>query len=240
MADDLTATCPGCGCPGQRVGLNCGFCAAKIPLPNVNADGTAVVKEVIGFRGWAISFDLGRDKPRLKSPTMRGYVWEPGQWMIAECVSHYGLLDPTDWPSAYHGPLAADPAYQSPVKECGGTGGHGCGFYAARDRSHLVGALSVYTHYTADNPSVIGQVQMAGKIIFATNGFRAQRVRPRTIYVPHELWELGRDLKKEYGPHGVVIDMAATVLPESRKWCERCSAAMKPKTLDCDFCGHHH
>lgn len=246
MADVVTTKCPACGCPDQRVSLNCGFCGAHVPVPAdaLNPDGTVRVEEVLGYRGWTVDFSLGRHRPRLASPTMsRAPVWEPGQWMIADCMSFGRMNHMTPADANYHGADHPDPDRWCPTNHA--HGGHGCGFYAARDRAHLVGKLPQYTHYTPESPVVIGQVQMAGKIIFASNGFRAQRVRPRVIYVPHEAWELGRDLKAEYGPHDVKIEMSTTSIMPAKgagaiKWCQKCGAKMTPRSLTCDFCSHTH
>jgi hypothetical protein len=203
---------------------------------------------VLGFRGWRVDVNYaGPGKPRLISPTIGEVVWNPGEWMIAECHGvGEGSPDPMSayYNHQYHGPLATDPGMISPVKDCGGDFAHGCGFYAARDRAHLVSRLHAYTTYSPERPQVIGQVQMAGKIIFATNGFRAQRVRPRVIFVPYEAHKLGTALKREYGPYGVEIQMGTTsIMPAegigARKWCDRCKARLKNRTLICEYCGHN-
>lgn len=226
MSDPLKATCGSCSLPDQHIGLPCGYCQATVSKPgSMRLDGTAKVDEVFGYRGWEI-WGSGEDI-RLSSPIQRTIKWEPGQWMMAEC-SKYGALKhssiymlsnpPDPGIPGYHGSLAPDKANWSPVKGCGGTGGHGCGFYAARTREHLVGTLGEYVRYSEGRPVVIGKVRMAGKIILATNGFRAQKVRPVTIYCPFELWEIARDLKLVYEPHGVEVKLETTVvLPRTNR-----------------------
>lgn len=237
----LTATCPNrdCQLPDQHIGMLCGFCGTMIPAPAgaVAADGTAAdVEEVIGWRGWKITY-AADGTPRLNSPLFP-LVWEPGEWMVATCRKN--RTDDVNDPY-YHGPDAPDRANWSPVKECGGTGQHGCGFYAARTRDHLVGHLG-YAHYTENDPSVMGEVQMQGKVFRATNGWRAQQVRPVRLYVPYEFWKLANGLKEVYGPHGVEVILETTIIAptsDTPKWCKKCTARMNRSTT-CPLCGYNH
>ncbi len=239
----LTADCPNCKIPGQHVGMACGFCSHMVPMSgtDVAPDGSARVEEVIGFRAWRVA--TTENGPRLKSPLF-DLTWEPHEWMTAYCGSggHENHVDGCN-PHNGHGPGASDPALWSPVKNCGGEYGHGCGFYAGRTREHLI--KLGYGNYTTHSPSVIGQVQMAGKIIPATNGWRAQKCRARHIYVPHEFWELARDLRAVYGSDDCTVELGATlVLPKSGaagaiEWCAKCKAKMG-RNPTCPFCGHTH
>lgn len=241
---DLRVKCPNptCGFPEQHVGMRCEFCGEIVPMPRdmVAPDGTARVEEVIGYRGWRIRRNPD-GTPELHSPLF-SLRWIPGQWMVAECQGTGRARGANgEYIASSHGPDAADAANWSPVKGCGGAG-HGCGFYAGRTREHLI-ELG-YGSYSESDPHVIGRVQMAGKIIPATNGWRAQRCRPRTIYVPYEFWELGRDLREVYGPHGVEVELGTTIImpregADAIQWCKRCSAKMGRGT-SCDFCGHTH
>lgn len=222
--------------------MGCGFCSQLVPVPTeaVTADGSARVEEVIGYRGFNVVRSLGGI--RLTSPLFTETVWHPGEVMIAGCRSH-GRFSPTD--PNYHGPMTTDRKRNSPVKDCAGAG-HGCGFYAGRTWNHLV-ELGVYSNYNEVNPRVIGRVQMEGKIIFATNGFRAERVWIRTLYIPYEMWEIGRDLKEAYGPHGVEIEMGSTMLASNSddegtklEWCVKCQAKLKDHNPVCPLCNHNH
>lgn len=235
MDTDLKATCPECKLRDQHCGMPCGFCGHDVPMPagSVNPDGTAArVEEIIGYRGWRIT-RAEDGTPRLSSPLFDA-VWEPGEWMIATCQGRSGSTED-------HGPADGIRAKElvSPVKGCGGEHAHGCGFYAGRTRDHLI--KLGYGRYTEADPHVIGQVQMAGKIIFATNGFRAEKVRPRTIYVPFEMWKLAAELKAVYGPHGVEVECKATLVPDAgaRQWCDKCGGRM-PRSTKCPTCGHTH
>jgi len=235
---DLKVTCPGCGCPDQHVGLPCGFCSNIVPIPAeaMTAAGTAKVKEVIGWRAWAITRDEN-ERPRLTSPVVGNHVWLPGGWEVAECTRH-----------SYHGSHAEDIEKVSPVVGCGGgPQAHGCGFYAGRTHAHLIGmGYGRYGLEDTPNPrttKVIGQVQMSGKIIPASNGWRAQKVRPRVIYVPYEYWQLAADLKEDYGPYGVEVDVGTTVKLQAEssdipRWCPHCTAAWQGRVSRCEVCGY--
>lgn len=243
----LTATCPNptCKLEGQHIGMLCAFCGTLIPTPaGMNAaDGTlATVKEVIGWRGWKIARNADGE-PRLNSPLFP-LTWEPGEVMVATCRTTR-----TDDRATveYHGPGAIDlpderPGMRiSPVKGCGG-GGHGCGFYAGRTRAHLTQHLG-YARYTEDDPSVIGEVQMAGKIIMATNGYRAERVWPVRIYVPYEFWRLQVELDAAYGPHGVEVLLETTIINPSTtapEWCPKCTFAKLDRSGECPLCHYKH
>jgi len=238
MDDKLRVTCPGCGCPEQHVGLRCGFCSQLVPVPAeaMTDAGTAKVKEVIGWRAWTITRDENR-RPRLKSPVVSGHVWQPGGWEVATCTRH-----------PEHGSHADDIKLVSPVVGCGGSPqAHGCGFYAGRTHAHLI-TLGYGNYGLQDTPNpettqVVGKVQMSGKIIPASNGWRAQKVRPRTIYVPYEYWQLAAELKEDYGPFGVEVDVATTVKLAAESsdlpsWCPHCTAAWQGRASKCEVCGY--
>lgn len=198
--------------------------------------------------------------PVLGSPVY-GMLWHPGAddgsgWYVAIChgsgrrdhVAH-GPHDDVRANPYYHGPDAIkddgspDEARWSPVKECGG-GGHGCGFYTSRTWAHAL--ENGYHGYSEEAPHILARIQLAGKVIPATNGWRAQKVRLVELFVPHEMWKMGAALKDAYGPHGVTITVAATmVMPGSKadgaiEWCARCSAKMPKRSRTCDFCHHTH
>ncbi len=202
-----------------------------MPKGALAPDGTAArIEEVIGYRGWDISHNGPNGEIRLESPVF-DLTWAPGQWQVAECHSVNGQMEA-------HGPNNPDPALWSPVKSCG-DGAHGCGFYAGRTREHLI--QLGYGRYSEHHPRVIGQVQMAGKIIPASNGWRAQRVLVRTIYVPFEAWKMAAEIKAEYGPHGVEVECKATTVLDKGAllWCVKCGGKMR-RDPKCPTCGHTH
>lgn len=239
MADhDLTtADCPSCRCPAQPIGLICGFCGTTIPVPasSLTAQGT-MAKEVVGYRGWLLD-NTDPEHPRLRSPMVTKLLWTPegddGEgWLTASCLYH-----------PHHNANSPDPHYHSPVKDCN-PGSHGCGFYAGRTRQHLIDLG--YGAYTEGNPKIVGKVQMAGKVFPATNGWRAQYVRPHTLYVPHEAWRIAAKLKIDYAPFGVeVVVNDHQVMPApgtegAIDWCVKCKSRMPKRTRLCPTCGHNH
>ena len=252
---DLKVSCPGCGCPDQHVGMPCGFCNKLVPVPAeaLAKDGTAKVEEVIGWRAWQIVRENGR--PRLASPVVSGHVWQPGGWEIAECHGAHGTGTRAGRRSRssvagnlIHASDATSIELVPPVVGCGGSPqAHGCGFYAGRTHAHLI-SMHYGNYHLEDTPNpettkVIGKVQMAGKIIPATNGWRAQKVRPRVIYVPYEYWQLAADLKADYGPYGVEVDVATTIKLQAEgsdlpQWCPHCTAAWQGRTTTCEVCGY--
>jgi hypothetical protein len=68
-----------------------------------------------------------------------------------------------------------------------------CGIYAARDRAHLhrIG-------YMGERADVVGEVGLAGKVIPAALGWRAEKARVRRLWVPHVLWEHAPALQRAY------------------------------------------
>lgn len=212
--------------------MACGFCGHQVPTPTriTAPDGSIHVEEVIGWRAWGIKY-LTPDRPVLESPVFRGFLWMPegdgraGKgWVTADCKRDHT-----------HDADSEDPAMIPPVKSCN-AGGHGCGFYAGRSRDHLVGmGYGNYDPYAPETTNVIGTVQMQGKIIPATNGWRAAMCRPRKIEVPYEAWQLATQLERAYGPYGVEIDLAVTTKAATHEWCPNCGAMMKGK-IKCPLC----
>jgi hypothetical protein len=49
-----------------------------------------------------------------------------------------------------------------------------------------------------DDPTILGEVALAGKVIVGTKGYRASRARPRRLYVPHSKWRLAKPLQDAY------------------------------------------
>jgi hypothetical protein len=243
----LRIDCPNCKVPGQHVNLPCGFCGHHVPVPAEAMQGigdSATVEEVIGYRAWNVH---GRGPQiRLHSPVYT-YVWHPGGtdpmggktpggdgWYWAQCEGAgkigYVIAGPE------HRNDSADTKLWVPVRDCGGSY-HGCGFYAGRTHAHLINL----GYACDDGRTVIGKIQMEGKIIPATNGFRAQKVRIETIFVPHHLWQLANDLKAVYGPQGTEVDLHTTIISqETPEWCENCGAKMPPRAHVCKLCGMNH
>lgn len=224
--------CPKCKFPlaGVSVGRDawgggdtCPWCQADL---SGLTDEDAPQGEIIGWRGVAVRDVKGR--PRIFSPQVARLRWDPGETMVATC--HGVPLD-----QCPHR-LAGDKA---PMTTCS------CGFYAARTRDHLLG-LGYNRYSTPDDPDhVLCEVAQWGRVVIASNGFRAEKVKLVRIYVPSDgiAWKRAALLKEDYGPFGVEVVMADTLnLPKGiiPKWCAACGAQMTRKdSLECEFCGHY-
>jgi hypothetical protein len=124
------------------------LCPERIP------DG---IEPLSGFRVWR--YVLRGREAELHSLTcgaMDGCPWErvPEGWLVASCnVGESG-------------------EHVAPAEDCT------CGFYALRslralrDSDELIGAA-----FTTSGRAVIGRVELAGKVIEHTHGFRAERAR---------------------------------------------------------------
>ncbi len=230
--------CQNCGCPDQHIGIACGFChhTVEAPAGMLAPDGSLrEIKALYGYKGFNIRYIDG--KPRLNSPVYP-MIWEPGKTEVAICEGHMGSLTVPD--AQRHGPQNPDPAMWSPVKSCGG-GAHGCGFYSGRTREHQINLG--YGRYHPDSPSVVAKVQISGKIIPATNGWRSQECTIVEIWVPHVFWKLCTELKKEYASPDCEVVLGATLLTEKTdtpRFCAKCKAKMTARTTRCTFCGHEH
>lgn len=217
-------TCSGCGCPEQLAGLPCGFCREDIPFPTgaLTDKGALTVKKIMAWKGMHITWKTG--VPLLIPPVYaQDGPWLPGEWQVATCGGRKPdekHLDPTTG------------EYVSPRKECT------CGFYSGRTREHQM-ALG-YSHYSEAHPAVMVEIQLAGKIFPASNGFRAQKARPVRIHVPHELWELGRDLKAAYAGHAEVVMETTIILPKDAtpERCPKCTALWEGRGTSCSFCSY--
>lgn len=162
------------------------FSAADEPF--AGSDGTMIVPdvigEVIGWRVWRVMHPYDAKLVRLQSlgagGTTHAVPWTPGKTMQAFCARDHVI----------------------PAKSCS------CGFYAARTQEHLL-SMSYHRSRDFDDPNdvlVIGEVAMSGRIIPGTQGWRAQRVRPKTILVPYSRWKAAKTLKAAYPDVDVRLD----------------------------------
>lgn len=128
-----------------------------------------VAGEIVGFRAWRVTATPRR--MRLTS-VYHDVHWGARDWTVAECHREYRDLGDV------------------PHKQCR------CGIYAARDLEHLV-----HLGYNDDEDYdlvAIGEVGLAGKVIPAEQGWRAEKARPIHLLVPYEHWQLARPLSLTY------------------------------------------
>lgn len=199
--------CPKCGKVVASAFTYCPYCAQLLTQPlnltphhvsgpvqpagpghfiDEEEDGPAldvpdVMEEIIGWRAWYLMIGSSR-LLRLRAINAGGGdvnkrgIWKPGGWKFATCsVQHEAHKARGD---------------RIPVEGCS------CGFYAAKTREQLVGLG--YNHYSEAEHRVIGEVAMAGKVIVCSQGWRAEKVRPKKLYVPHEHWRLAKRLGEIY------------------------------------------
>ena len=233
-----TNTCPSCKMPEQLVLLPSGFCGAKVPAVTA-ADGTSNEggkETLVAIKAFDVRM-TDPAHPLLVSPVF-DFSWPSDvEWYKAECLGHQGRAS---FGEGRHHSGAEDILNIPPVKGC--SHGHGCGFYCPRTWDHAL-ENAYHGNYTMENPRVLGKVTLAGKVIAAENGWRAGELRIDELYVPHELWQIGTALAKEYP--NVKVDTKATLLHErndkiQREWCARCGAKMPKRSNVCAWCGNTH
>ncbi len=174
-----------------------------------------VLGAVVGWRAWRVKPTV--EGVRLVSVTC-DHLWSPSAWNVATC-----------WHNKPHA---------APAELCT------CGFYAARNRAHLV--TTEYGLYSAHaqkgwqrRPKVIGEVELARKVIPAANGFRAMWARPRRILVPYEFPGYVKPLRAAYPEADVELANTLLLPPEATpNWCARCGATMFQRRLRCRVCGN--
>lgn len=102
----------------------------------------------IAWRGWGVK-EIDGILRLVTAAGTEGYVWPVGERAVAECAAGHPVPCST---------------------RCAGYG-HGCGFYAAKDRTLVPFAP---THSLV----VVGKVKLAGRVKIHRTGFRAQYAYP--------------------------------------------------------------
>jgi hypothetical protein len=80
-----------------------------------------------------------------------------------------------------------------PVESCR------CGFYATRDLEQLLTETNYHYVAARSGITVIGEVSMWGKVIPASQGWRAEIAYPRELFLPYEAWDKAAPLAEAYG-----------------------------------------
>jgi len=128
------------------------------------------VEPILAWRAWRV-IDFG-GQPRLQS--MNDLIWQPGKVMEAVCKPSKGKHDPPD-------------------ERCT------CGFYAARDRSHLTSmSYHIYDLESKKDVVVIGQVSMWGRVIPGSQGWKSQFAKPMSVIVPPSRWRHVKPIQETY------------------------------------------
>jgi hypothetical protein len=137
-----------------------------------------VIGTMLGWRAWKVPLKpdhLGQ--VILKSVTHGDTIWTPRQVMGAVCNK-----------------AAAKKEGHIPGETCS------CGLYAAKTLPHL--QSMGYHRYDPERAGcwrVAGEVELWGKVIEGTQGWRAEFGYPKVLYVPFEANHLADALSRTYG-----------------------------------------
>lgn len=112
-----------------------------------------------------------------------GDVLEPFQRVVARCHDSYGARMLSLYPRSSR-PVCKS----SPAQDCS------CGIYA------LKGSVELPNVFKPDDPAfVVGEVYLWGRVIEATNGYRAEFAYPKRLYVVNGSEKLATQLSLTYG-----------------------------------------
>ncbi|MFN2489403.1 MAG: hypothetical protein ABR529_06650 [Actinomycetota bacterium] len=130
-------------------------------------------EEIVAWRGLDIRRRAGR--VQLVSHTNRNFVWQPDRWTVARC-----------W-------RVDKPGHIAPMWDCT------CGLYAARSRELFEDEFAAYGQPNSrDDPTIIAQVGLSGKVVVSKHVYRAQQGRVMGLYVSHIFWRLVEPLQITY------------------------------------------
>ena len=217
-----TVLCPKCMAPilvsndqAQDPTLTCPFCAHEW--------NEFIVPDRIGainsWKGLSVSVENGHAK--VTSPAYGHQEWKPGEAVVAK---HHGAHD--------HGPE------ETPKEGCS------CGIYSGKTRAHQIRLGYAKNNDRRGNYRVLCELALSGKVIVATNGFKAQYARITKFIVPDEIpaderEELVLALQHDWEILGIPVVVETLEAPICRaKWCPECGAPAPddPKKFECEVC----
>jgi hypothetical protein len=145
-----------------------------------------LIEAVEGWRTWEVDPDLPEFgvAPKLRSVTHREYTWIPRQEARAVCARE---------PDCDHQVDSDGQPIGIPGENCM------CGFYAAKTLEHLQGMGYIGRVSRTGQVPVVGQLALWGKVIEGSQGWRAEKAYPVTLFVPFEHHRLARPLAKAFG-----------------------------------------
>lgn len=155
---------------------------------------------------------LHYDGANLRSPSQTSYIWRPGVAGVAQCTrTTHRDEDP-------------------PVDGCM------CGLYSGKTRAH-----QIKLGYVHNVNGVLAELMLSGRVVVATNGFRAQYGRIARLIVPDESAtpEVADALRRQWEPVGVPVTTEPLFQIANRaKWCPACGhpAPDDPRVLECPSC----
>lgn len=150
----------------------------------------------------------------LWSPTRSSFPWTPGVAAVAACAGR-----------------GRTAGHVAPAEGCS------CGIYSGKTRMH-----QFRLGYVRDRDGVLAELHLSGRVVVATNGFKAQYARigrlivPETTQTPH----IAGEIAKAWEPHGVTVTVEPIVSrSDTVRWCPGCGhpAPDDVRAVECPACG---
>lgn len=217
-----TVMCPKCMAPilvsndqANDSHLTCPFCGHEW--------NEFIVPDRIGaINSWkGLKVELVAGKAVVKSPAYGHQHWKPGEAVVAK---HHGSHKHSD--------------EDTPKEGCS------CGIYSGKTRAHQIRLGYAKNSGTHHDYRVLCELALSGKVIVATNGFKAQYARITKFIVPDAIPEDEREelvlaLQADWEILGVPVLVETIEAPINRaKWCPECGAPAPedPKKFECEIC----
>lgn len=117
----------------------------------------------------------------------------------------------------------------------------GCGIYSGKTRAH-----QVRLNYVNERNGVLAELHLSGRVVVATNGFKAEFARIHKLIIPtgSDLWahhnaRQVETLRSRWAPYGVdVIEEPLFSAEHRAKWCPACGhpAPADETVISCPAC----